>query len=243
MKIERITYNLFYPKIEDIRREFLSIEEQLKEHFVLPFNLLPLPNDAPVEIPRITAKSKHNHSELQMSLVNTKLLVSFDENYSTDIEKCLNYLKERIYKVTDVLSKFSDGKFLFSGITTNIIFEKDNPINLLTEHFSKLNSNIEPYNVSNKYTYLKDNIYFINITIENLRKYQNVLTNNLSYKPTIKELSHNLLLTLDLNDKYAYNHNNDYFTNEESIHKLLAFTEKFLKEKAVDIVEGKELEL
>lgn len=245
MKLEKITFNLFYPKLSDIRRKFLELEEELCDYFVSPFNLLPIPDDAPPEIPRITAKSKHGHSQLSISLINVQINIDFDENFNRDFDECFKYMNKRIRKVIDIFSKYSDGMFIFSGITTKIMFDElyDDPIKLITDKFVKLQSNVEPYRITNKFTYLLEDKYFVNIDISNLRVYEGIIKKDKNIKPEIIKKRHWISVVLDVNDKYAYNHVKQYYTNQSSINRIIEITKDLLYNKINKVIEGGVLEL
>ena len=46
-----------------------------------PFNLMPIPNEAPPEFPRITATSKNGHSQLMVSGNNVQVTTMFDSHF------------------------------------------------------------------------------------------------------------------------------------------------------------------
>ena len=66
MKIVNSSLNIFFPQIIDIRRQLFTFEDAF-DSFQKPFTLTPLPENAPPEIPRICAISKHQHSQLNIT--------------------------------------------------------------------------------------------------------------------------------------------------------------------------------
>ena len=243
MKIDNIRFNLFIPKLNNIRSLYNFIENELKEYFFAPFNILPIPDDAPEEIPRIIAKSKNGHSELSISLVNIQMTIQFDENFNTDIEKCFSYILERINKVVDTFGKYSNETFLFSGITSRIIIDDvEEPIEFLTKNCIKLKINKDMYNASAKFAYLLEDKYFVNYNIYNLRKFEGIL-NQASIKPSIRELSNNLAIEIDVNDKYGYNHNEGHLCTKETIINIIDIIKKNISSNINNILEGRELML
>ena len=70
MIIDNICFSLSFERIENFRQKIFDIEKKLGNHFITPLNVLPIPDDAPPEIPRIIARSKQNHTELIVSSNN-----------------------------------------------------------------------------------------------------------------------------------------------------------------------------
>lgn len=58
MKVKNIKCSLFFQRIEAPRSKIDKLEaSSLSQHFIVPFNPQPIPNDAPPVLPRITATS------------------------------------------------------------------------------------------------------------------------------------------------------------------------------------------
>ncbi|PWW99187.1 hypothetical protein CYK75_10755 [Clostridium perfringens] len=244
MRIESIGFNLFIPKMNNIRQYYNEIEQNLKEYFVTPFTLVPIPDDAPEEIPRIIAKSKNGHSELQISLINVQLNIGFDDNlnFNSDINKCFSYTQERINRIVDTLGKYSNDVFLFSGITTRIIKDNQNPIKFLNDKFLNVKSNVDLYSISNKFTYLLEDKYFLNFNIYNLRTFEGII-NEHNIKPEINEISNNLCIEIDMNDKYGFNHNREHLCTRNTIEHIINMIKNNINNNIDMILNNKELVL
>ena len=92
MIIDNICFSLSFERIQNFRQQILDIEKKLGDHFITPLNILPIPDDAPPEIPRIIARSKQNHTELIVSSNNLQISTKFDDNYNKKIDKCFEYM-------------------------------------------------------------------------------------------------------------------------------------------------------
>lgn len=243
VKMESIGFNLFMPKLSDIRKKSITIEERLKEHFFTPFSILPIPDEAPEDIPRIIAKSKNGHSDISISLINAKLHINFDDNFNTDIEKCFVYIKEKIDKLVDIFGEYSSGKFIFSGITSRVVIDcEHSPIDFLNSKFLNVKSDIIPYNISNKFTYLLEDTYYLNFNIYNLRTFEATFS-EVKLKPDIKESGHYLTIEIDMNDKHGYNHNVDYLCTKQSIYHIINSVKYNINTNINNILEGRNLVL
>ncbi|GAA0864566.1 hypothetical protein [Paraclostridium tenue] len=241
MKIDNIGFNLYMPKVDNIRRFAYDIEQELKEYFITPFNIIPIPDDAPEEIPRIIAKSQNGHSELSISSININLNIEFDDIYNRDIDRCFDYIKERISKLIDVFSKYSDGKFLFSGIISRVIIDDiEDPIGFLSNNFLNVKSNNKLYNMSEKMAYLLDDTYYLNFNIYNIRTFEGVISEN-KVKPDVKEISHYMSIDIDMNDKYGYNHNEDHICTKDTIDHIIKSIKYNINQNINNIIEKKEL--
>lgn len=217
MKIDNIGFNLYMPKIDNLRLKSQEIEKKLIEYFE-PFSILPIPEDAPEEIPRMIAKSYKHHSELVISLINVQLNINFDDKFGFD--ESFDYAKTRVDAIVDIFSEFSQGNFIFAGVTARVIIEEEEPIDFLEKNFLNVKSSIRPYNMSEKIAYLLEDKYFLNFNIYNLRTFEGVFLGN-KIKPEVKETSHVLAVEVDMNDKYGFNHNEDHTCKKETIQYTL----------------------
>lgn len=241
MKIDNIGFNLFIPKLNNIRQLYMEIENGLKEYFFAPFTILPIPEDVAEEVPRIVAKSKNGHSELVVSLINVQLTIQFDDNFNKDIEMCFDYILQRINKVIEVFGKYSNDTFLFSGITARIILDDiDDPIEFLNNNCLKVKSSEKMYNASTKFAFLIEDKYFVNFNIYNLRTFEGIV-NEGAIKPNVNELSNKLAIEMDINDKFGYNHNDDHICTKTTINHIIDITKRNIYNNTDNILKGKEL--
>jgi len=133
--VKTARYNMFFPKVANLRRKAFEIEDQLSPYFNA-VTLVPVPDEAPEEIPRISTSSHHGHSSLNISLTNAQIATNYDEKFENDWPSCLSYLKERVNQISNVLSKYINGQYLFSGLTIELIVNgHDNPIELIKNNF------------------------------------------------------------------------------------------------------------
>mgnify|MGYP001624269868 FL=1 len=74
MKVKNIKCSLFFQRIEAPRSKIDKLEaSSLSQHFIVPFNPQPIPNDAPPVLPRITATSINGDYDLMLSQINVQL--------------------------------------------------------------------------------------------------------------------------------------------------------------------------
>ncbi len=86
--------SVLYEPITGIRKKIFQIEEELKEHFLAP-NLIPVPDDAPGEIPRIELRSKNGHTGLRFSQIRADMITEYDHAFNKNQQLCFDYVAEK----------------------------------------------------------------------------------------------------------------------------------------------------
>lgn len=243
MYIDTMSFVLFFPKIEKIRQKSTELEESLKKYFLSPFTLLPIPEDVPPEIPRIIAESPNGHSRFTMSLINLQLDINFDDMYNEEIGLCFDYLEDRVELINDVIKECCNNIFLFAGVSARVILNNDipNTMEFLSEKFVGIKSRIEPYNINNKVAYVLEDAYYLNFNIANMRVYEDNHPAT-RIKPKLTQVSNQVSVEIDINDKYGYNHNQEYQCTEDSINYIIKLSKEFIQNELCNVLlKGEEL--
>lgn len=238
--IKNTRFNIMYPKVNDLRRKAFEIEDALQDYF-LPVTLIPIPDDAPEEIPRISTTSKSGHSQLTISLNNTQLVTNYDNDFGRDWSKSLDYTYDRINNVCSSLENYVGKKYLFSGLTTEIIFDSiSEPIQLLRNNFLKLKTNTTPHEIEQKTTFILNDYYYVNITFKNLIIFEN---NSKHGFGRFKEQKEQFLgCILDINDRHGFNSSDDYTSNYKNIDEIINITRSMLEGKLIKMIEERVFE-
>lgn len=228
MKFETCGFNVVFPEIKNIREKFFELESTLTD-FAKPFNLISLPDEAPKEMPRILANTLHGHSSLSISCLSAQIMTKFDGDYTNNFELCSSYIFERANKLLEVIGRYTSNKYYFFGISTQINLEKANPVQLMCSQYVKANTfgDSQPYDAALKMTFVEEEIYYINMEIGNERRYNGIAANNNVSLYGLNEVGNELILTLDINNRYALNNRAEYFAEPEIIKKIIALTEKW----------------
>jgi len=229
-----------YPKVNDLRRKAFEIEDSLQDYF-LPVNLIPIPDDAPEEIPRISTTSKTGHSQLTISLTNTQLITNYDDDFGRDWTKSLDYMHDRINKVRSSLEKYVGNEYLFCGLTTEIIFDSiKEPIQLLQNNFLKLTTDTTPHEIEQKITFIVNENYYVNVTFKNLIMFENSSKHGFG---RFKEQKGQFLgCILDINDRHGFNRLDSYTSNHENIDEIIKITRSMLDGKLNKMIEERVFE-
>ncbi|WP_235592106.1 hypothetical protein [Leptospira noguchii] len=211
-----------------------------------PFTMVPVPDDAPEEIPRIQARSLNNHSNLNISQTNISLVSNYDNGWEKDWSKCLEYIQtnqDLLYKISNSLSNAS---LLYCGLTISIFFPFEDEKHVM-EHINKVFfpskklDNLHEFNL--RFAHKQNEIYFINYTYSSTIKY---LLNNILLRPIAPYLTpqeYGLTLNIDINDRYGFNFKKEYTSDKEIGNKLLEYMNIILTEKLDILFKNGDFEL
>ena len=224
---DSMQFNVFFKPMPDIRKHSFKFEEDLKEYFPLSFNILPIPDNAPFEVPRIIGASPNQHSNIQISANMIQLSVLFDKEFSNDENKCYAYTKIRIERLLKVLENLSC-EILFMGLITQCVENGvDKPRDFIRKTFFNLKTSNELFDVATKATFVSDEQYYVNIELTNLRNDKG---------------GESLGIVLDVNNRYIMNFGKNN-KDENPLEKILLLHSRILKEKINDFISKGELSI
>lgn len=236
MKILSSTFSVFFPLIQNMREHFFEIEKNLGEHFT-NFGLLPLPEEAPVEFPRISAISKNGHTNLNFTLQSAQMTVNFDEKFWHDIDACIGYVRERRDLLLKSLSPIVGDRFLFSGLSTLAEFDEIvSPEIFINDSFLKIRTSQPLQDAAIRLTNVVENCYYVNVEIFNRREFSG--TRRDSFIVPSVETYNKLVISFDVNDKYAFNYKQNYFTKQETIDKIFSLSEFLCRNKLDELIKS-----
>ena len=237
MIIKSTTFNILLAKSDNIRRKMMLMEEDLMDFF-LPINILPIPDDAPKEIPRVLMTTRNGHTNIQISPQSITMTTNYDGDFVGDWDKCLHYLREKLDRVLSIVKNISDGNgYFFSGLSTSLYVENEkNPLNILKDKLIKLKTNEDFYDINCKLTLAKDD-YYINISYMNARQLE---VNPTTMKP-IRVVNSALQIVLDVNDRYGFNTHEGYLSDESKITRILEISSELIPMKLYDFLEKGEI--
>lgn len=248
MIVKSCTFSVYYPKNNKVREQLFNIEHGL-DGFQKPFTLVPLPEGAPEELPRIIAISKSLHSRLVFSGINAQIETNFDENYNHDIDKCLEYMnkksKEIIKSISIINGDNNMSQLLFSGLTVNISYGnedingKDNPSQYIYGNFLKCRTSLPLSEAQFKLVFTVENRFYINLMLQNVHEVS--VENTLNPAANLQNDKESLLLTLDVNDRYAHNYQSGYYSSVKTIDDIFRISRKLSFEYADDFIRKGEL--
>ncbi len=234
MVIQSCAFTIHFPQNAKIREHLFELERHFTD-FQTPFTLVPLPPDAPLEIPRIVAATPHGHSQLTICGNSAQLVTHFDEEYCHNVERCITYIREKCNRIVVALSVMtgdglSDPKFYYSGLSTTLLFDKsdgiEDPVKYISENFLRCKSNLTTDEVQFRLALVVQNKYYANILVQNNRAFLGVPDERGSFAG-LKSGDSQLQVALDINDRYAFNHEKDYLSSLGVVNSIASLSEQF----------------
>lgn len=238
IEIQSTVFNVFFPKVNNLRQKFFQFEEKLSGQFVTPFTLVPVPDNLPEEIPRINAVSLNGHSVLNVSLNQLSLQTTYDDRFNNNWGQCMNYVQDRVFPLLDVMEGLVGNEFLYSGLTTQVfIYDlNDDVIDHFMNKFVKVTSSAPPNDVNLKLTYVHDEDYYINISLNNVRVYEGTGNPQLISPAYLEQTGQGIGVVVDINDRHGFNYKQDYRSSRDKVNRILSLTNEIMGKKIMEIV-------
>lgn len=241
MIIQNTNIAINFPRVEGIKKKYLANEEFFKEKFN-EASILPIPDDAPIEMPRILIKSKGEHSQISISPNIINLQTVYTDKYSADWELCEKYINERMNDIFNFVDKITEGKYYYIGVVTDLFIDdcNKNGNKILYKNLFKKSApeNLEDLIV--RYTYSDSNKYYTNIALQSARVYENINNDESGQFTDDKLEKHTISVEIDVNDRYSYNSKKGYMSDRNSYYDIMNLTTKIIKEKLNTLVESGE---
>ena len=243
MIIQSSTFSLFFAPNSGIRESIFKLEKHFGD-FQKPFTLIPLPQDAPLEIPRIIANTISGHSQLSICGNNMQLLTRYDSNFNSDVSKCVGYVREKCRSIVDSLSIINEGKengtaFYYSGLSMTLTFEDLNIVNdcadYLFKKYFKCTTDLPLDEVQLHFALVFENKYYINVMAKSNRQFFGIPDERGSLAG-LKTAGENLQIVIDINDRYAFNHERNYCSSLECVEAIAKLTEDFISSNIDDFI-------
>ena len=238
MIIKNSAVNIMFSRCENIKKQYILNEEIIKERFN-EASILPIPDEAPSEIPRVIVKTKREHSQLSIAPGAVNFQTEYSDDYTQNWELCEEYIKSRIENIFKLTDKFAAEQYNYIGIVTNLIWDnvsKDGNKILFNNLFGIPSAdNLDDLVV--KYTYIEKEKYYANITLQSARIYKNSNVNEAGSFVEDNLEAHTIVITLDINDRYAFNMQKGYLSNKTNFDELLNLTTDIINSKLKNLVE------
>lgn len=252
MIVQSCTFAVHFPKNLKIRENFFLLESHF-EGFQTPFTLVPVPPDAPLELPRIIANTTNGHSQLVINGECAQLTTTFDENFCHDISKCIEYIRSKSNSIISSLTKLGaeiDGKpkFYFSGLSTTLLCNEetggDSPIKYISEKFLKCKSNLPLEEAEFRLAYVVSEKYYVNVLAQNVHPFMNSPDERGAFVSSVPA-PERFQIIVDINDRYAFNHTVNYLSSEETANSVISLADviirdhldEFIKDGAINYAE------
>ena len=223
-------FSILFPKIINIKRNIMEREETLLKEF-MPCQIFPIPDDAPMELPRVSVFTKNNHSNLSISMSGCTLNTQYDDNFNRDWPKCEHYLKGKSSLIYDVIEGLSPDSIYFQGFVAQILWDKTegDPMYFLKDKITKLDIKGHFHDLSCKFTLIKDDKYFVNLSLIGIKAADPAI---MGIAPVPDAMCQNkLLINIDINDRRRFNEEPGYNSTKETTRELLSVLSTVIRDK------------
>jgi len=243
MTVQTCTFTISFPANNRVRESLFKLEDHFSG-FQKPFTLVPLPADAPMELPRIVANSVHGHSQITICGNSAQLSTRFDEAYNHDVKKCIDYVRTKCKAILEAVSLLegkskNEPKFYFSGITTILALDKsdgiENPVDYISNKFIKCSTNLPIDEAQFRCALVVDGKYYANVLLQNSRTFLGAPDERGSFAG-LSVSNEELQVVLDVNDRYAFNHEANYYSSSDMVAGIADVVEDFAENYVIPFV-------
>jgi hypothetical protein len=239
MLIEGTSVSVNYRKIEGIKRAYYKNEKILKEFFN-EATVLPIPDDAPVEIPRIIIKTLHEHAKLQITPTTATFEVHFNDGFERDWNSCSRYITERMNKVLEFLNILTSDNYEYIGIVSRILFDdvKQDGAKYLTRTLLNPEKIKDIYDINVRYTFVEGSNIFVNVMLQNARLFkEGTPTDKAGSLSEANQISESIGAIIDINDRYGFNTNSNYKSGSYVLDTLTKSMSNVINNKLRNLIE------
>ncbi len=239
MLIQGTSITVTYKKIEGIKKVYYNNEEILKDYFN-EATVLPIPNDAPFEIPRILIKTKNEHAQLNISPIATTFEVHYDAGFERDWQACSEYITNRMIKVFEFLNILTENTYEYIGLVSNVIYDEveQEGTKKITENLLNAKKINNIYDINIKYTFVEKENLFVNIMLQNARLFKNgVIVNEAGALSIQDQIAESIGAIIDINDRYGFNTDLYYKSDSCMLDKLIEAMGNIINNKLATLIE------
>ncbi len=241
MFIQRTTVSVIYKKIEGIKKVYSQNESFLKQYFNEAL-VLPVPDIAPVEIPRIIVTTLNDHGKLTISPIATTFEVSYDKGFEKDWNVCSEYISDRMEKIFEFLNKLTNNKYEYIGLISNVIYDevKVDGCEKIVKNLLNAKNIPNIYDINLKYTFVENDNLFDNIMLHNYRNFNkdislDLVAGALNSKFQVGE---SIEAIIDINDRYGFNNCSEYESNDTKFKFLIDCMGNVINNKISSLIEN-----
>ena len=242
MIIQTASVTMHFKPLKDMKRTYFSHDDALKGGFQ-EAAILPVPDDAPLDYPRIIIISKGGHSQLTLTSTTATLLTNFDGGYERNWSKGRDYILDKMTSVTKFLYDMGVDAFLYVGFVTTLLMDEieEKPEAYLHERLLKSENSEGMGNLEDivlKYTFVKEDKYYVNMQVQNARIFpvnaNPLVAGDFGSNNLEKE---NVGVVLDINDRYKFNNNLGYTADGDIFEQLAGIMTEMLDDNITYFLE------
>jgi hypothetical protein len=219
--------SVVFERQREIRKKQFDFEDALKDRYVQP-QLISVPDDLDPEVPRLIFTSHHGYSQIVMTQINISMNVKYSEEWQLDIQKFGKpYMSERIqllFKLLSIVQPDLKANYCGANIRAQLPFTGDDEELkkvILEKYCNPLKNGTNLYDLSLSIVRHIDGKYFNNLNISNYRTWKVDNRGKLNKFKAIDATKRGLELSVDYNDRLAFNNEDEYFSSEKTLYDIL----------------------
>ena len=123
-RCNRMDFSTTFEPITGVTQRFIDNVQSILENESFETNILPVPEIIQEDVPRVIAVSNGKHSQIILSKINCSITTNFDQNFNSDLEKCMDYFSKKVSTIDKIIKSLNTDNVLklkFLGITTELI--------------------------------------------------------------------------------------------------------------------------
>ncbi|MDR0617038.1 MAG: hypothetical protein LBG29_09550 [Synergistaceae bacterium] len=238
------TFAITFEYKKNIRRYANIIEDSLKSDtslqgggYNVPF-ITPIPDEIDPNAPRLIFNSLHGFSQIVFNQTGVTLNVSYSEDYmpvdATELR--MKYLQERINVLHNILGEI-ECIVLFSGIISRVLILTVGDENELQNYLPTLipekykGEDCSLYESMFRKTEILSDEYFNIFQVSSYREtppWQNPF--EVPRDSALKSPKRGIEIVHDINDRYSYNKDSNYFTNSAASNEMFSISGELIKQ-------------
>ncbi|CUO54602.1 MULTISPECIES: hypothetical protein [Coprococcus] len=223
MLIKNTYISIKYKRVDNLKKNYFINEDILKDHFN-EATVLPIPDDAPLEIPRIIIKSLNEHSQLNISPIAATLQINYNDGFEKDWKKCEQYIQQKMKIVFSFLNILTNNEYQYIGVITEVLLDEymRDGTQILARNLLKNNDYSSIYDLNIRYTFVEKHNIFVNIMLQNARLFKNGIETDAAGSLSVdNQEAESIGAVIDINDRYGYNTCNDYKTDSSKLDSII----------------------
>jgi len=237
MNIVNCTYSLIFAPMPEIRRSLFALEDCISG-YLKPFQLISLPENAPLDLPRITASAEDGRSTLTITGQSAQVISLFDKGFDGDEKAKLDYSREMALGLFHALGNMPGMTVLFAGLSVQFDMPAselgEDPAKFINKSYLNVESGLTLSDAAAKLVYTLEGDYFLNLEVK-----KQIAIDPLSFSVSPSGVVINLgtqhheeylSVIVDFNNRLAFNEGRPAGCSDETLSTLYRHVHSFAEE-------------
>lgn len=219
------SFSIFMSRNTRILDRVNELSAALKSTYFDP-EAVAITSDASPEFPRLRFQSQHGFSQILVSEISIILNIRYSLDWQKDLPRAHNYLEDRSSLAFDLAEIVGSTPF-FCGMTTEAAISSQSRsedfLPRLADFYGLHFNTDNPHDVVVKITSVLKDQYFLNVTVQNYRSWSLApFQQGILRFSNANAVERGVQITVDFNDRYAFNENPNYLTTQDARKTVIA---------------------